>query len=135
MRRPSHSRPTQPPAQLTPEAIRQGIDRLAKRLEDVIAFDPASVTEQYNIPHVEALAASVDEAPVRTFGADTLDYRRYSDAAYFDNGPHNYAHRVPIGEVQATLSRSKDRSVALLQQAVAVLRERLEEISQVTASN
>jgi len=69
------------PANLTPEQMRQGIERLLKRLAEVSAFDPSSVTEQHNIPHVEALAASVDESLVRTFGAESLDYNRYRDAA------------------------------------------------------
>jgi predicted nucleotide-binding protein len=113
------------PAHLTPEQMRQGIDRLQKRLAEVSAFDPKSVVEQYNIPHVEALAASVDEALVRTFGAGSLDYNRYSDAAHFDNGPHNYAFEVPIHEVHATLARCKARSLALLKQAIATLEERI----------
>jgi hypothetical protein len=95
--------------------MQQGIDRLRKRLDEVRAFDPTSVTEQYNIPHVKALAASVDDALVRTFGSDTLDYKRYKDAGYFDNGPHNYAYRVPIEQVHASLARSKARSIALLE--------------------
>jgi len=114
-------------AQLTPDEMQQGINRLQKRLEEVDAFDPTSVIEQFNIPHVEALAASIDDALIRTFGADTLDYKRYSDATFFDNGPHNYMHRVPIEQVQASLARSKARSKALLEQAIASLQERIGE--------
>jgi hypothetical protein len=80
-RRPSRTRPLQPPPQATAEEIRQGIVRLKKRLDEVSAFEPTSVTEQNNIPHVEALSAAVDEALIRTFGADTLDYKRYSELA------------------------------------------------------
>jgi predicted nucleotide-binding protein len=127
-RRPSRTHPTQPPPQPTPEEIRQGIARLRKRLEEVNAFEPTSVIEQNNIPHVEALAAAVDESLIRTFGADTLDYKRYSDACFFYNGPFNYAHRVPMGEVHASLTRSKGRSIALLTQAIASLEERLAEL-------
>lgn len=83
MRKPSRTRSIQAPVQSTPEEIRQGIDRLVKRLEEVRAFDPTSVVEQNNIPHVEALGAAVDESLILTFGADTLDYRRYSDAGFF----------------------------------------------------
>jgi predicted nucleotide-binding protein len=101
---------------------------LEKRLEDVKGFDPAGVTDQYDIPHVDALAASIDEALVRTFGADTLDYKRYLDAAHFDNGPHNYLHSTPIQQVRSSLATSKSRSIALLGQAISTLRERLAEI-------
>jgi predicted nucleotide-binding protein len=125
------ARRTAPPlpqsVNLTVEQMRQGIDRLQRRLDEVTKFEPTSVTEQCNIPHVEALAASVDEALVRTFGANTLDYKRYEAAAFFDNGPHNYAHPVPIQEVHGTLARCKARSMALLGQAIASLKERITE--------
>jgi predicted nucleotide-binding protein len=120
--------PPQPqPAALTVEQMRQGVDRLQKRLDDVRKFEPTSVTDQYNIPHVEALGASVDEALVRTFGANTVDFNRYANAAIFDNGPHNYARHVPIGQVHVTLGRCKARSMALLEQAIASLNERITE--------
>lgn len=130
-------RPTPPPpqpAQLGPEQMQQGIYRLQKRLEAVNAFEPTSVVEQYNIPHVAALSASIDEALVRTFGADTLDYKRYADAAVFDNGPHNYAFDVPIAQVQASLGRSKARSIALLNEAIETLKERIAEAGPVPSA-
>jgi hypothetical protein len=64
MPRRSSSQPQAQLAQLTPVAMQQGIDRLRKRVDEVRAFDPTSVTEQNNIPHVKALSASVDEALV-----------------------------------------------------------------------
>lgn len=127
MRKPSRARSIQAPAQATPQEIRQGIDRLTQRLEEVCAFDPTSVVEQNSIPHVEALAAAVDDSLIRTFGADTLDYRRYSDASFFDNGPFNYTYQVPISKVHESLGRSKARSIALLTQAIKSLGERLVE--------
>lgn len=63
-----------------------------------------------------------------TFGPDTLDYDRYRHASEFDNGPHNYAYEVPIAEVHQSLSRSKSRNIALLEQAIETLRERLAEM-------
>jgi hypothetical protein len=127
--------PTPMPPSLTSDQIRQGIQRLSKRLVDVEKFDPTSVTEQNNIPHVDGLSAAVDEALVRTFGAGTLDYKRYSDAAYFDNGPFNYAFQVPISKVHASLAASKARSIALLTQAISSLRERLEELPVASPQN
>jgi hypothetical protein len=53
------------------------------------------VTDQNNTPTLDALEAALDEALVRTFGADTLDYQRYKSAAEFDRGPYNYAYKVP----------------------------------------
>lgn len=114
-------------AELSPDQMRSGIERLTKRLEDVRQFDPTSVTEQFNIPHVERLSAAIDEALVRTFGADSADFDRYRAASAFDNGPFNYAYAVPISDVHRSLARSKARNAALLEQAIDVLKERLAE--------
>lgn len=115
------------PARLTSQAMQSGIDRLRKRIEEVNQFDPQSVTDQYDIPHVKALSASIDDALVRTFGAESLEYKRYENAADFDNGPHNYAYPVPIQQVHQSLSRSKARNLALLRQAIESLEEQLSE--------
>jgi transposase len=105
-----------------------GIERLTKRLEEVRKFEPTSVTEQFNIPHVERLSAAIDETLVRTFGADSADFDRYRVASQFDNGPFNYAYQVNIAEVQRSLARSKDRNIALIEQAIEALKERLAEV-------
>jgi predicted nucleotide-binding protein len=114
--------------------MQAGIIRLRKRIEEVEQFDPQTVTEQYNIPEIDRLKAAVDDSLVRTFGADTVEYNRYKDAAYFDNGPHNYAYRVPIEHVQRSLGRSKARNLALLEQAVQSLKEQLSERQPTVAS-
>ncbi|MFZ3326146.1 MAG: nucleotide-binding protein, partial [Methylocella sp.] len=76
-----------------------------------------------------ALEASIDEALVRTFGADTLDYERYKFAKDFNRGPYNSSYHVPPDEFQASIARSKARSIALLGQAIKSLDEQLEERS------
>jgi hypothetical protein len=101
--------PAKQPATPSTQQLRSGIERLQKRIGEVQAFDPRSVTEQHNIPHVKKLAASIDDALLRTFGANSLDYERYKNAAYFSNGPHNYRDPVPITEVQRSLKRARGR--------------------------
>ena len=105
--------------------MRTGIDRLRKRIDEVTRFDPQGVTEQYNNPGLDALAAAIDDCLVRTFGANTTEYERYKPAVRFDNGPHNYAYEVQIGEVRQSLARSKARSIALLEQALQSLQASL----------
>jgi predicted nucleotide-binding protein len=117
------------PAQLTPQEMKSGIDRLKKCLEAVQSFNPQSVTDQFNTPELDALEASIDEALVRTFGADTLDYERYKFAKDFNRGPYNSSYHVPPDEFQASIARSKARSIALLGQAIKSLDEQLEERS------
>ena len=125
------ARSTQPPpkqpANLSPQQITAGIERLTKRLEELQRFDPASVTEQYDNPELDRLTASIDDALVRTFGADTVEYDRYRHAKYLDNGPHNMVHRAAIAEVRQSLMRSKSSNAAILEQAIEGLQERLSE--------
>jgi predicted nucleotide-binding protein len=118
---------------MSSELIKAGVGRLSKVLEAVRAFDPTSVREQFNIPQVEKLTASIDDALVRTFGADTLEYDRYRHAAEFNNGPFNYAYDVPIHEVHQSRARSKDSNIALLKQAIEGLNERLAEMPALVA--
>ena len=74
--------------------------------------------------HVQQLSAAIDDALVRTFGPETLDYDRYRLANEFDNGPFSYAFVVSIQEVRQSLARSK---APLLEQAIENLRERTAE--------
>lgn len=122
------------PADLTPVQLQTGIDRLHKLVERVRQFNPQSVVEQFNIPHVQQLSAAIDEALVRTFGPDTLDYDRYRVAVEFDNGPFNYAYEVPIEEIQQSLARSKARNIALIEQAIEALNDRLAEAGPAASS-
>jgi predicted nucleotide-binding protein len=116
------------PAALTADQIRQGIDRLEKRLETLKNFDPISVKEQFNSPELTALSASLDDALVRTFGLGTIEYQRYRDAAEFSQGPLILGGRVEIGRVRKYLADSQAKSIALLEQAIEALNERLVEI-------
>ena len=100
---------------------------MTKRTEEIRQFDPTSVTEQFNIPDVDRLSAAIDKSLVRTFGVDSADFDRYRAASTFDNGPFNYAYAVPISDVHRSLARSKARNIALLEQAIDALKERLAE--------
>lgn len=104
-----------------------GAERLRKRVAALEEFDPAAVTEQSNIPEMDSLAASIEDALTRTFGPDTVEYRRYRTAAYLDNGPFNYLHDTDIRDVRDSLSRSKAQNLALLRQAIDSLEERASE--------
>jgi predicted nucleotide-binding protein len=122
------------PARLTPADIRLGIGRLERRLAEVQAFDPKSVTKQFESVTVTTLRASIDDALVSTFGGGTLDYDRYRNAAYFDYGPINMVSETPLWKVHEALERSKSNSIALLEQAIRALRERLAELTDPSAS-
>ena len=122
-------------ARLSPQEMTSGIERLKRRLADIDKFDPRSVTDQHSHPELDALRVSIDEALVRTFGGNTLDYKRYKSAANFDCGPYNYARRLQPDEFQPTIAKSKASSLALIGQAIRSLEEQLAESSAVAPSN
>ena len=67
-------------------------------------------------------------ALAKTFGDYLADYARYHDAAMFDTGPLNMYKRTPLADVQRAVSKSLERSQALLGEAIRYLNEQLEEI-------
>lgn len=108
-------------AELSTDEIKLGIDRLTNALNNLRAFDPQAVTDQRNVPDIPRLRAAIDEALVRTFGADTADYHRYRRATDLARrlltGP-----LMPIADVRREFDRVKTRSVGLLEQAIAGLK-------------
>jgi predicted nucleotide-binding protein len=120
-------RPPPPPqlAMLTPEQMRQGIQRLERRIAEVEAFDPQSIQTHDHTSKAEALEASVKGALEQTFGPDTAQFQRYRDAASF-HWPLNLMHPTPIPTIQESLRRCRGRSLQLLAQALSSLKEELE---------
>jgi predicted nucleotide-binding protein len=117
----------QPPV-LNADQMRQGLDRLRKRIADVEAFEPTSVKERW-APETKALEVSIDETLSRIFGHDTPRYRRYSQAADLDRGGLVLGGGPdPIYKVHQWLADGKADSLALLNQAVKSIEEDLAEI-------
>jgi hypothetical protein len=80
-----------------------GIARLKKRVDALNAFNVDEIREQFDSPTIKKLEADIDEALVRTFGGETLDYDRYNPAATFDWGPVFMGDETPIHEVHDAL--------------------------------
>jgi predicted nucleotide-binding protein len=117
------------PAQLSADELRAGITRLKRRLDELEQFDPQQVTDRWNNPALTQLTASIDDALVRTFGADTLDYDRYRGASYLNEGPIVMGgYEPPIQEIRDELEHSKADSRALLEQAIRSLEEQISEL-------
>ncbi len=117
------------PAQLSPEEMKAGIARLKKRVEALNAFNVDEIREQFDSPTVKGLQADIDEALVRTFGGETLDYDRYRSASHFHWGPVNTMYDTPLQEIHAALDKSKRDNIAVLEQAISSLEERLAEVA------
>jgi hypothetical protein len=113
-------------AVLSLEDMRQAIPRIQKRVEMVQAFDPRKIDLNDPYASVRPLRASIQEALTRTFGHDTVEYRRYVPAADFD-WPMYFGEQTPPHEIVEGLTRSRTRSIDLLAQAMNALQERIEE--------
>jgi predicted nucleotide-binding protein len=109
--------------------MRQGIERLRRRISDLEKFEPTSVKERSS-PEVKAIEAGIEDTLSRVFGHDTARYRRYHRAASLDWGPVIMAGGpTPPHEVHRYLTAGKQDSLALLNQAVTSLEEDLAETS------
>ncbi|QPI73859.1 nucleotide-binding protein [Sphingobium sp. Cam5-1] len=126
-RRPAQAEPLHA-ARLSEAELRVGIARLNKRVVALEGFDPNTVQNQFDDPGIEALKASIADALDRTFGNNTVERRRYRNAAEFDTGPINMYQDTSIQEVRHAVKASRDRNLALLKQAVSSLEEQLEEL-------
>jgi hypothetical protein len=65
--------------------MRRGITRLQKRIEDLVAFNPKSITKRWG-PEVKALETAIEETLSAVFGHNTVQYNRYRRAAALDHG-------------------------------------------------
>jgi hypothetical protein len=105
--------------------MRQGIERLKKRIAEVEAFDPVAASTNPSAV-TGPLEAAIKDTLGRTFGTGTVEYGLYKEAASF-TWPMNYAFRVQPADIATSLTRCKQGSLGLLHQAVASLEERLAE--------
>jgi predicted nucleotide-binding protein len=127
-RRPSPPR-AEAAKQLTPDEIRNGIARLEKRIEELADFNPQKMTVTH--PHeLKALSTSIQTTLGRIFGENTPDYQRFSPAADLQWAPIiGFVIRgtapTPLSQYIAGVANKRERSLALLREAVRTLREDL----------
>ena len=119
-----------PKKELTTDEIRNGIARLNKRIAELSAFDPSKMTEG-NPPELKGLETSIQTTLARIFGEDTADYDLFSPAAnieycapiFFGGAPP-----APLSEYVEGVTTNREKSLALLQEAVRTLTEDLSEL-------
>jgi predicted nucleotide-binding protein len=113
--------------------MRQGIDRLTRRIGELEAFDPKVVQKRW-APEVKAIETAISETLARVFGEDTPAYHRYSQATVLDPAPLIMGGAPdPIEEVHRWLDEGKTRALLLLKQAVRGLEEDLAEAAPVAS--
>jgi predicted nucleotide-binding protein len=129
MRRVPPPQPERP--ELTTQQKINGVYKLKKRIEELQAFDPQTVTERHSDPRVLVLETAIDEALSDLFGHGTTEYYRYSIARHLDNGPISMSsdwsrdQHHDANEAQRYLTEGKVRAVALLEQAIRRLEEEI----------
>lgn len=132
MSRKSNTSPPQPSLRTT-QQIRQGIERLQRRIADVEAFRPESVQERW-APETKAIEASIADTLDTVFGHGTQRHSRFSSAADLDKGGLVIGGGPdPLFKVQKWLHEGKADSLALLRQAVSSLEEDLAELGEATS--
>lgn len=109
----------------TPDSIRLAAKKLRRRLADVEAFDPSKVTARRD-PALRSLETAIAETLVDVFGANTGSLRRYQSAANLDTAGINL-NGTPFHEVMDGLVHGKARALELLNGAIRMLSEKLED--------
>jgi predicted nucleotide-binding protein len=115
------------PADLSPEQIRRAIPRIERRIAELKALD-FSTMPQRGGALVQGIRVSIEQTLEEIFGAYSTEYQRYNSAARLDGGPITFGGYEDYG-FREYYNRSRLSSVALLEQAVKNLRERLEDLA------
>jgi predicted nucleotide-binding protein len=109
----------------TPEELRAGIKRLETRIEELEAFDPMEdPMEVHHRSGLHRLESSIRTTLARVFGDGTADYECFLPAA--DLNPSREISYNPA------VIYNRERSLALLRNAVRTLQEDLDEIESTT---
>lgn len=110
------------------DQILKAITRIRKRLLAVENFDVGDqdIDITLLIARSKSLSASIDDALVRTFGAESPEYNRYRSASFFDY-PLYVGRTTPQREVRDALQKAKFNSIELLKSVLESLEELFEE--------
>ena len=120
---------------LTVEQKRRRVERLQICIRELEAFDPQTVQKRFSAPEVLALEAAIDDVLSAAFGHGTPAYVRYNAACRLDSGPM-FAHSdFAVGpthfeaqdadQAHRYLTEGKEKSIALLKQAIRTLEEEI----------
>jgi predicted nucleotide-binding protein len=120
--------PPPPTAPRTPLQIKQGIERIQRRIAELEAFQPESVKERW-APETKAIGTSISDTLDSVFGHNSQRFHRFSGAARLDKGGVVIGGGpTPLHKVHQGLTEGKADSLALLRQAVKSLEEDLADL-------
>jgi hypothetical protein len=122
---------------LTAGQKRRRIERLQKCITGLESFDCQKVRKRFGNPEVITLESAIDKALSSAFGYGTPAYMRYNQAATLDPAPLITSATLrspalrPVGgparhdaqaeEAQQYFSDGRERSIALLREAICTL--------------
>jgi len=116
--------PQQPQAaNLTPDQMRASIPKLERRIKDLEALDPDSLTQRED-PRLEALESKLNDTIIEVFGHDTLEYHRFAPRG-LDRAGYNMIHQTPLREVIRSVTESKAREISNLRTIIELFNEKL----------
>lgn len=116
--------PINPKLQLSPKAIKLGIERLEKCISDLTAFD-TRVMLLGESPQLTSIELAIRDTLERSFGENTSAHYRYIDAANLQFGGIFDFLTGNATTHKGNIPQSIARSVALLKAAQSVLKEDL----------
>jgi predicted nucleotide-binding protein len=124
--------PTYQPANLTVDQISRAIPRLQKRISDLEKLDFSPMHERGGA-EIQSIKASIEQTLEEIFGRYSTEYQRYSSAAVLSGGPISMSFGGARSGRQGTdhrpyYERSRERSIALLKQAIQGLEERKDDL-------
>jgi uncharacterized small protein (DUF1192 family) len=123
---------------LTVGQMRRRIERLQKCITRLEAFDTQKARKR--APAVLEIEAGIDKALSSAFGYGTPAYLRYNEAATLDPSPlladvavraparpigGTVRHEAKVQETRQQFSENKQRSIALLRQAISTLEDEI----------
>jgi predicted nucleotide-binding protein len=125
---PSPSVPEAP--RLSRSQMQAAIGRFRGLIADLETFDPDSIRDRSD-SRIVSLEAAIDQELSDTFGKWTPDYTRYAAAGNLDTAGINYAFQIPLSEVIRGLVKGKERAIALLNQVIRTLENRLTDFDEI----
>ena len=128
MTRKSPSAP--PPTPKTAQQLRQGIDRIQRRISELETFQPENVKERWE-PETKALEAAIADTLDAVFGHNSSRRRRFNAAATLDRGALVLGGGSdPLYKVHQWLTDGKADALVLLREAVRSIEEDLAEMGE-----
>lgn len=95
---------------MTVEQMERGVARISKRLEELEAFDPNTITARW-APEVDALQISIKDTLADIFGHGSVKYNQYKRAADLDRGDVIMGRQPPPPVVRRYLEEGKKAAI------------------------